>query len=171
MSVIPVADAKKHLGIKPEDTSQDAALQGMLDTAEEIVSTKVGRLATSDPITEDVKPFRGTAVLRHVPVQSVTSVTIGGTATTGFTADLEAGLIHVNNPATVVYVAGFAAVPAAVREAVLDLVRLRYEARPGALPRGVEVAEEEPTPPFPPDDRAVLARLDSTPYRRGPSVG
>lgn len=168
MSIIPVADAKAHLEIKLADTEHDATLQRMLDAAEDIVVEHIGPFASVE-VTEDVGTTFGVAVLRRRPIQSITSVTIAGAVQGSVRANLPAGLLFISEPATVVYVVGFGALPALVREVVLDLVRLRFEARPGGLPRGVEVAEETVALPFPTDDAAILARL--TPHRHAPSVG
>lgn len=168
MSTIPLADVKPHVGLAATDTSQDARLQAMLDAAEDIVAAHVGRLAPVQ-VTEDVVPAFGVAALRRRPVQAITSVTVGGVALSTVQANLNAGLLFISDSATVVYTAGFGVIPPLVREVVLDLVRARYDSRPGALPRGVDVAEEEALRPFPPDDAAILARL--TPHRHAMSVG
>lgn len=168
MSVIPVAEARRAAGVDAADASQDAVLQRMLDAAEDIVAAQIGPLAPVQ-VTEAVVPRFGVAVLQRRPIQALTSVTVGGVALTTVQANLPAGLLYIRDAATVVYNAGFGSLPPLVREVILDLVRARYESRPGALPPGVEVAEEALAEPFPTNDAAILARL--TPHRHAMSVG
>lgn len=165
MSVVPVSAAKEHLAIPAGDLQHDERLQRMLDAAEDIVAAQIGPL-TPVQVTEPVEPRFGVAVLERRPVQSITSVTVGGVALTTVRAKLTAGLVFLTEPATVVYVSGFQVLPPLVREVILDLVRARFEARSGGLPAGVEVAEEQPREPFPTQDAAILARL--TPAHRRP---
>lgn len=166
-SAVAIADARTHLG--PDSaTVEDTQVQRWIDAAEDLVVQRTGPL-TARTVLETVAPFNGVGILKQTPVQSVTVVQVAGVPTSAFTVDLAAGLIYLNQSATVEYVVG--QLSPLVREVVLDLVRLRYDTRPDALPPGVDVAEEPLTPPFPPNDQAILARLDGTSYRHAPSGG
>lgn len=169
MSIIPLAQAKAELGVADGDSSFDLKIHRLLEAAEETVAARIGPL-NSTIVIEDVTPSNGVAVLSRRPVQSVTSVTVSGVATTDFALRAGAGLLYVDWPVTVTYVAGFAVLPALVQDVVLELTRLRFTTRPESLPRDVDVAEEGNPLPFPLDETSILARLD-IPHGRTLSVG
>lgn len=171
-----LADLKAHLGISLGDTSQDAKLQTYLDAAVETVEAVIGPI-TPRTITEThYGHFGGTLFLFQGPVISVESVAnlYGPYSMVGLSVDTGMGALRtltgyaVRGDVTVTYTAGRATIPALVREVVLDLARLRYQSRVGGMPPGVDVAEEDPTPRFSPNDGPILARL--APYRRDFSV-
>jgi hypothetical protein len=175
-SALPtLAEVKAHLNEPVDDTSSDAKLTGYLNSAVEAVEAKVGPL-TLRTETDVLTANGSTLILRHPPVREVLSVAstrwgtvLSSVALTDVRLDGEAGLLHLRTllygEVTVTYTAG--AVTPLVREVLLDLVRVRFESRAGALP--VEVAEEPDLPrSFPPPVDAILARLDH--LRRGPHV-
>ncbi|HXH77160.1 hypothetical protein [Nocardioides sp.] len=169
--VLTAGAMRQHLDLGT-DTSQDARLAEYEAAAVELVNKRIGPVLPRAEV--DMATWNGPSlVLRHSPVISVQSITSGGTpvSSSQFRLDGPAGILRANGslhgPVEVNYTAGYAFVPELVRQVLLDLVRVRYESRAGALP--VEVAEEQDLPrAFPPDDEAILARL--TPYRRGPRV-
>jgi hypothetical protein len=170
-SALPtLAEVKAHLNVPVDDTSSDAKLTGYLDSAVEAVEARIGPLALRTLPPEVHQANGSTIILRHPPAREVLSVATTSWGTVLSTVALidvrlegEAGLLRLRAPlygeVTVTYTAGRDAVPAVVREVLLDLVRVRFESRAGALP--VPVAEEPDLPrPFPPSDDAILARLD-----------
>lgn len=135
MSVLTLADAKKHLNIT--DTRDDAELQDVIDAAEAAISQVVGPLT---PVTKtaQLRSVSGASFsLPVTPVQSVQSITgatyFGSTAidTTYLMVDSLSGVVRYGGypakltvgPYTVTYTAGWTSVPDDLLYAVKELVR------------------------------------------------
>lgn len=146
-SAVTLDEVKLHLNVPDTDTTHDVELAGFIDAAVEKVESVVGPLSTSTE-TVNVYAAGGVLVLPKCPVTGVPSVTpwsSDGTGTlvapTEYEVDTEAGLIRwhldvTHYRYTVVYTAGRTFVPATVRQAILDLIDLRFnatqqETRPG----------------------------------------
>ena len=90
MSLITLADAKASLGITV--STYDTILQSYCDAALPVIEDIVG------PLTSASKTFTTNGgvplIVLPTPATTVTSVTVNGTATTGYTADLVNGIIY-----------------------------------------------------------------------------
>jgi hypothetical protein len=163
--VVSMAEVRVHVGA--EDDSQDSILLRHLGMAIETVSERVGAPLLPQTRTE---PFdrAATIILPSSHVRSATVTDSGGNAVPYVLRP--GGLLRGSagyGQVTVTYTEGFDRLPDTIRQVVLDLVRVLYDTRIGALPPGVDVAEEVDLPrPFPFDFEPVLNRLG--PYRRGP---
>lgn len=152
MSVLQIADARKHLNIS--GTSQDTELQAIIDAAEAAIVMRVGPLV-STPVTFRAKGGGKGLLLTVTPALSLTSVTpVGGTALTlaDLYLDERAGLVTYNSGAfftasayDVAYAAGRTTTPADLLNAVKELVRHLWMSQRGPTRR----------PGSPPSDAAA----------------
>jgi len=151
------------------DTSQNSEIQGFIDSITRVVETIVGPV-NSTPYVEWHDGGSDTIVLKHVPVVSIDAITeYAGTSPTslagealdaspatfsaaGYQFNPETGVVYRTNmgapyrfPAgrrnvKVSYHAGRSEVPANVREAALELIRLHWRPQrsggPSTLPGG-----------------------------------
>jgi hypothetical protein len=173
-TLLSLAEIRAHLALG-SDRSYDRQLVRHLQAAIERITDHVGFPLTPGSVVEE-HPAAAVIVLRQARVTAVTSIVDStGTAVAGYRLT-PGGILRTaggyygghGTLLTITYTAGYDALPALVREVLLDLIRLRYETRADALPPGIDVAEADLTPPFPPSDDAVLARLTD---RRGPRAG
>lgn len=142
MSVVTVAEVKTHLNIT--GGSSDTELQTFLDSAEALISRRVGPL-TSTATTYRVDGGTDTLSLPVTPAISLTSVTpVNGTALTLADLDLDtatglvrylAGGTFTAARYTVVYNAGRASVPDDLKMAVKELVRHLWRTQRGSAVR------------------------------------
>lgn len=153
-SLVTLDDVYDTLNIKNPDGTDDGELQGFIDAAQAVIEDIVGPVV---PQTyTEVHSGRGPSiVLDHTPVISVTSVTeyIGvtpyalsdaelGGSTSAYSYSLDdptAGIVSRrynglvggfaagNRNIQIVYVAGQATVPANVRLAALELIRMQWQ--------------------------------------------
>ncbi|MGC4769205.1 hypothetical protein ACLQ25_09520 [Micromonospora sp. DT44] len=136
--IVSVAEVKQQLNIPDDDTSQDAELAVYVAAVTEVVEGIVGPV---DPraVTETHDGGTEVLILRQPPVLSVTSVTEGGTAVTGYTAALDSGVLYRTGgwwasgraSVTVVYQAGRTSIPAAVKLAAKELVMVNFRPQLG----------------------------------------
>lgn len=138
MSVVSLAEAQSFTG------STDSLLQMFLDAAEDLVTDYVGSPLAPTSVTERADG-RGTTVLRFTRVSGAATVTDdAGTVLTGYEVT-ESGLLtgYGYGRVTVTYTAGFAALPAAVRLAVLYAVQHAVESQRGAVPVSFQAGADE----------------------------
>lgn len=148
MSVITVDEASSYLRMNLSSPALDPdLLQGVIDTAEGVVSNIVGPLATSTMVT--VIQGGPTFVLPSWPVSTVSSITNshGVITTDGITVTrsgvaVASGLPHGRY--TIAYVAGWATVPAAIRTAILEMIRHLWQPQRGSVTRGGEPSSQPP---------------------------
>jgi hypothetical protein len=149
MSVLKLADAKRHLNITV--STHDGELQEHIDAAEAAIAEKCGPL-TAATFTERVRGGGTGLVLRETPIVSVTSVTaVGGSAydLDALDVDLSAGVIEWGSGQRfaigrydVVYQAGRAEVPKDLLSAIKELVRHTWETQRGPTARPGSRASE-----------------------------
>ena len=139
--LVSVAEAKDHLNASGITAANEEELRFHVLTASQVVEDLIGPVARRT-ITEVVTPIGGKLWLRP-PVISVSSVTSAYGYTATYTVgdlyvDGESGVVHYGAggstfayPVTVTYVAGRAVVPAPIRMAVLDLIRINWRPQQG----------------------------------------
>lgn len=142
MSVLELADAKRHLNITT--STHDFELQQHIDAAEAAVAEKCGPL-TSVAVTERVRGGGTGLVVRETPIVSLTSVTpVNGSAYTlaDLDVDASAGVIEWGSGQRfqvgrydVVYQAGRASVPDDLLSGIKELVRHTWETQRGPTAR------------------------------------
>ena len=126
MSVILLGEAMAYLRMSATTTNVDpTVLQGLIDTAESMVSQRVGPLASA---SQSTITFGGPAFVLPTTTTAVTSATDldGNAVTSGFKVGV-GGVVTNSSCAlgtwTLVYTAGYSPLPAPIRTAVLELVR------------------------------------------------
>ena len=142
-AIVSLAEARAHLNALGTQTTNDEELRFHILTASRVIESFVGPVAART-YTQTVRNFDSPIVLDHTPVLSVTSVTPAGAAAlnpASMSVDLDAGLIYpaygyywptyAYGATTVVYVAGRTTVPAEIRMATLDLIRLNWRPQQG----------------------------------------
>ena len=155
MSVLEIADARKHLGITT--TTQDAELQAIIDAAEAVIAGLVGPLST-ETRTDRVRSSSGSLVLPVSPVVSMTSVTNADTTALlvdDLYLDTAASVITYGDGVSwvtpgvydVVYVAGRETCPPDLLLAVKELVRHLWQSQRGPSARPGSGAMENPSTP------------------------
>ena len=142
--LVSLADAKAHLG--KSVTASDEELRAMVRTASEAAEVITGRVWRQRTVVETHTGGTSVLSLRRTPVQSVTSVTVNGSATTSWALDADAGLLYAGSTAgagrwgpgllnvVVTYVAGPAVVPDMVLQGVKELIRHLWATQRGAAP-------------------------------------
>jgi hypothetical protein len=97
MSVLKLAEAKRHLGV--EQAVRDVDLQAMIDAAEAVIANHVGPLEATE-VTTRVRGYMPGLALPITPVLSLTSVTSDDEST------LTVDDLYVNAGGVVVYGSG-----------------------------------------------------------------
>ena len=115
-------------------------LQGLIDTAESMVSQRVGPLVSA---SQSTITFGGPSFVLPTTTTAVTSATDldGNAVTIGFRIGV--GGVVTNSSCslgtwTLVYTAGWVEMPAPIRTAVLELVRHLWRPQLGAMARATE---------------------------------
>jgi uncharacterized phiE125 gp8 family phage protein len=188
VTVLPVADLKIHLNLPDRGTADDDELREVLDAAVEVVENLIGPLGVST-VTEI---HRGVSsdmlVLRRMPIGELTAVSARyatGVATpldlVDFELDAATGILRVVTGArfwgtfVVEYTTGRAAMPAAVRLAILIVAAHLWETQrmPGqsrdSLPAGFGGADGIPDATLPSRGFAIPNRAQELlqPYISG----
>ncbi len=162
-AIITVSAAKSFLKIT--DSSSDTELSDVVDTASSLIAARIGPVAGS-PVFDEWYDGGGCQImLRHAPVQSVTSVTESygtavytltanvldggsGLAAYGYTLDAAAGILTRRSSGVVVpfgrgllnvhvvYVGGYPVVPVDLQVAAKLLTKHLWSARRGGTRRG-----------------------------------
>lgn len=137
MSVIPKDEAMAYLRTSNVDPT---VLQGLIDTAESMVSQRVGPLVSA---SQSTITFGGPSFVLPTTTTAVTSATDldGNAVTIGFRIGV--GGVVTNSSCslgtwTLVYTAGWVEMPAPIRTAVLELVRHLWRPQLGAMARATE---------------------------------
>lgn len=167
-AILTLSEAKAHVG--ETGTSRDAEIQRYVDAATELIEDYVGPVRQRQ-VTQTVTGY-GTVLLKG-RVVSLDSVTLNGTAVTGYTVNLAAGLLHPSPSyaglygAVVTYTVGFAVIPESIRLAAFYTVRHAYESADGAVVNGGgdEVFTIGRGFALPNRAKEYLA-----PFRRGPAI-
>lgn len=141
MSVILLDEAMAYLRMSATTTNVDpTVLQGLIDTAESMVSQRVGPLVSA---SQSTITFGGPSFVLPTTTTAVTSATNldGNAVTTGFRIGV--GGVVTNSSCslgtwTLVYAAGWVEMPAPIRTAVLELVRHLWRPQLGAMARATE---------------------------------
>ncbi len=141
MSVILQDEAMAYLRTSATTTNVDpTVLQGLIDTAESMVSQRVGPLVSA---SQSTITFGGPSFVLPTTTTAVTSATNldGNAVTTGFRIGV--GGVVTNSSCslgtwTLVYTAGWVEMPAPIRTAVLELVRHLWRPQLGAMARATE---------------------------------
>ena len=138
MSVILLDEAMAHLRMSANTTNVDpTVLQGLIDTAESMVSQRVGPLASA---SQSTITFGGPSFVLPTTTTAITSATDldGNAVMSGFRIGV-GGVVTNSSCAlgtwTLVYTAGWAEMPAPVRTAVLELVRHLWRPQLGSTAR------------------------------------
>ena len=138
MSVILQDEAMAYLRMSATTTNVDpTVLQGLIDTAESMVSQRVGPLASA---SQSTITFGGPSFVLPTTTTAVTSATNldGNAVTTGFRIGV-GGVVTNSSCAlgtwTLVYTAGWAELPAPIRTAVLELVNHLWRPQRGTAAR------------------------------------
>lgn len=163
--LVTLAEAKEALNIRT--TASDAELAAFIGAVTPIIEDHAGAVAVRQFTETLVGP-----VLRHSPVLSVDSVTVNGSAFTGYTTThLEAGLLYgAPAGATVTYTVGRNPVPEAIKRAALVVLRELWSTQRGAQPLPATGEGEGGFTPRGSSDLPPLAQLLLKPYRRGTAV-
>lgn len=136
--LLSIEDARQHLNLTSDD--QDAELEVYLAAVTEAIEAYIGPVGRRT-VTETVYPSSGVLLLRTTPVLSLTSVTpyLSAALTVGsLTVDTSAGIVYPGSYGgfyasryDVVYVAGRAAVPAAVNLAARLVLQRLWDTQQG----------------------------------------
>jgi uncharacterized phiE125 gp8 family phage protein len=144
LPVVGLAEAKRYLNVTA--TTDDEEIRRMLGVATDLCERYTGRALRRKTVTE-THLTRGTTadiVLRQVPVLSVSSVTLNGTAvdSSGYTLWNSLGLLcrgsvtaaypWTAGSVAVTYVAGYADPPQVAVEAVLVVLRHLWDTQRGS---------------------------------------
>ena len=141
MSVILQDEAMAYLRTSATKTNVDpTVLQDLIDTAESMVSQRVGPLVSA---SQSTITFGGPSFVLPTTTTAVTSATDldGNAVTIGFRIGV--GGVVTNSSCslgtwTLVYTAGWVEMPAPIRTAVLELVRHLWRPQLGAMARATE---------------------------------
>lgn len=145
MSVLSLADAKKHLNMSAAVTTNDTELQAIIDAAEAAIAAEVGPLEPTT-ITTRVRANGGVLALPVLPVVDLTTVSGLGVASltvADLYVDETSGVVSYLNSTSAVttgiydvtYRAGRAECPANLLLAVKELVRHLWEPQRGPTSR------------------------------------
>lgn len=144
MALISLADAKLHLNIPSATTTDDTELTRLLAVVEDAAAAYFGApVGTGSTVTESHHGGWTTLVLRQVPVLTVSTITVSGTAlaTTSIAIDTSAGVVHSlagaqgSDPVdtTVVYSTGYSSVPDDIVQGALELLRHLWTTQRGSM--------------------------------------
>lgn len=150
MAFAILADLKAQLNIPSSDTTNDTELQTYVDASNEVCEAMVGPSA-STAFTELYGTLDGSIILMRRPLISVTSVTpniTGAVAlpTTAYTVDTVRGGLQITagtgGDYFVVYNAGWAAIPARAKLALLIIGQHLWSTQRGGMIPSVVASEE-----------------------------
>lgn len=145
-----LADLKAQLNIPASDTSNDTELQTYVDASNEVCEAMVGPSA-STAFSELYGTLNGSIILMRRPLISVTSVTpniVGAPAlaASAYTVDKDRGGLQINagqpGDFIVVYNAGWAAIPARAKLALLIIGQHLWSTQRGGMIPSVVTPEE-----------------------------
>ncbi|MGW1961825.1 head-tail connector protein [Streptomyces sp. NPDC001935] len=166
-SIVSLAEARAHLNMQPDETSDDDELRGFIAAATRAVERALGRKVVRRTIADrfDLSGATTQILLRNVPVQSVTSVVSADGATTWNVADLQAdgetgSLTVVSGPpltdsVDITYQVGMAVIPDDYRLAGKIIIGHLWETQRGTM--GVQLGGD--------DEQYVPGRSFAIPHR------
>lgn len=144
MSWITLDEAKQRLGIDCTDPSQDTEVQAAVDYAIALIEEYCQRNFEEQQQTEAFFKPGKVLYLKNWPVAQINEITVDGEVQTDFryTLDMITGTVYLQTEfnryshdlISFDYTAGYNPVPAALKNAALDLVNARYQ-----------TADEDPT--------------------------
>lgn len=144
--LISIEAARVAIGLADDDTSQDAALQALIDQASAAVASFIGQPLVRQTYRETVwaRSASDSLMLSRFPVESIASVEIDGASidADGYRVELATGIVHRRTPTrcgpywpageTVVeYAAGYElpdGLPADIQRAVILMLRQAHSA-------------------------------------------
>jgi hypothetical protein len=140
--LVSLSAAKSHLNMSATDTTDDEELRRTLAVATDLAERYANRALRRKTVAETHDGGGSVLLLRQPPVASVTSVTVGGVATTAYVLDPAAGLLYAGTAGgstwaagwqniVVTYVAGGNA-PEVAEQAVLELTRHLWQTQRGS---------------------------------------
>ncbi len=144
MALLTLSDAKAYLNIPAATTTDDTELSRFLAVVEDAATAYFGApVSTGSLVTESYNGGWTTLVLRQVPVLTVSTITVSGTAmaTTSIAIDTSAGVVHSlagpqgSDPVdtTVVYQTGYASVPDDIVQGALEFLRHLWTTQRGTM--------------------------------------
>ena len=148
--IVSLVEAKNLLRHRAPDPSRDEELRDVIEAATVACEDHAGRRFRRTTVTETYDGGDVALALRTTPVQSITSVTVNGSAITDYVPNLASGLLYRGTTTapiawpdglqnvTVVYVAGSPNVTAAVIEAIQVTIEDMWGPRRGGTDRGAE---------------------------------
>jgi Phage gp6-like head-tail connector protein len=152
MSALSLDEVKQHLNLT--GTGSDVELQETIDAAERVIGHYVGPL---EPTTKRsrVTAHAGALILPVKPVLSITSATDRYSAaltTSELTVDGPTGIVSGyyirSTDYDVTYIAGWATLPADLKQAVKEMVRHLWKVQRGGAVRPGSAAADTATPGF-----------------------
>jgi len=174
LPIVSLADAKRHLNITA--TTDDEELRRTLAVATDAAERYANRALRRKTVSETHDGGSPVLILRQPPVASVSSVTVGGVATTAYVLDAAAGLLYAGTDGGSTWTAGWqnivvtyvtsATVPEVAEQAVLELTRHLWEQQQQGYRPGLGVVDGDVYAPgaafaFP---RRVTELLDQVRY-------
>ncbi|MEU4168865.1 phage head-tail connector protein [Streptomyces sp. NPDC026665] len=152
-SIVSLAEARAHLNMRPDETSDDDELRGFIAAATRAVERALGRKVVRRTLVDrfDLRGPTTQVMLRNVPVQSITSVVSADGATTWNVADLqvdgETGLVTVVSGARltgsvdITSQAGMSVIPDDYRLAGKIIIGHLWETQRGTM--GVQLGDND----------------------------
>jgi uncharacterized phiE125 gp8 family phage protein len=152
-SIVSLAEARAHLNMRADETSDDDELRGFIAAATRAVERALGRAVVRRTITDrfDLSAPTTQVLLRTVPVQSITSVVSADGATTWNVADQrvdsQSGYVTVVSGAQltgsvdITYQVGMAVIPNDYRLAGKIIIGHLWETQRGTM--GVQLGDND----------------------------
>lgn len=137
-SIITVAEAVDQIGLTTPTSDQTAWLSWLCDMATDAIARDLGITLPYGSVTETHDGGRPHVLLRKAPVLSVTTVTVGGTATTDYVVDKGAGILYAGSTGAgcwswgrqnvvVTYSSGYATTPLILKRVALLIVEQAWQ--------------------------------------------
>ena len=166
MALIDLAAAKTHLNIST--TSSDTELQTMVDRACALVQAHADRVWDVQSVTQTFDGGSDVFLLSKSPITAITSVTVGGTATTNYRANLTSGIVWTDfctyptrQSVVIVYAVGTAAPSELVKGGALETLRHLWGTQRGTVVRQPLSGDEYPSGDGYSLPRRVIEMLES----------
>jgi hypothetical protein len=178
VDALPVTAAELRAHLQIPNSEQDDALLAYAAAYVPVIEEMIGSPIVARTVTDEIHVSGGVGLLHYTRPISLVSVTDGyGTAVTGGVLDRRIGAVRFPDgwgwsypdplrPVTVTYTAGFAEVPAAVKQALLVMVQINYSReQQGYMPGYGDTNEQPISGPTLAHVRTLLM-----PYLRAPAV-
>ena len=133
MSIVTAAEFKKYANKVDSDTTGEALYQMYIDAAEAVVSEYLGYNPASTAYTHEFLGWGDNYLqLKAMPITALTSVAIDGVSVPAGNFKTESEKLFYKNSifpkgstVAVAYTAGYAAVPAAIKNCILQIASLK----------------------------------------------